>query len=889
MRLWTLCVLCWLCVLCTRGATYEQPDSNSSRSEDDFKNFTSPRDKRALGLILSGLAQVFGYNVSPVQLATLPNANPDPSADGGTTSSSSRQNAPCSNSTQPTSSTAATPRQRETIRFTGVLNFGNTTSLLNHLQEYENIFHGGGSVSNATQAPPSTTTLPSIDPRTPDSRQPLLVTIPLPAVRQPPLPEIPPQDIKLSYPQPYVIVQQGQMPVRNQTAKNKETQAAKDVQTSPPPIVYAQEPHWKKEYEDRLAELERKQEEQAERLRQQERYRNRVKDGGYNGEYEEKQKEYKDEDSGCKENCKANYSTEEDDSRERYEYSGQKGSQENRDDKYREYEKDVVDKDPPSSNYSYFNVEYDKPLPISVDDEQRRPEELRDSYGQLLNSRELIDDGFANYFGKLQQSLSNLYSGPEAPNSGEASREEEDSSSRENEDDGGSNEKAKEYDLPATNKYEEYSLEEDTDTKRKDVENSKEDSPILPARNSNRIPSNENRTYLNEQNSNERVDYSKFMPLLVPVRYLTAPEEQKRAEKSGKANKLSPKESRRPKKENVKPKIGIPERRSPKKLHEGEQKELQAWPAPFDFVLDSTIQTEVVTAKPERSIVKPNVHRKLESHGKGNGKVPRVEDLAKRVDSPERTNRNYPEDVNYRRYKEDLESRQRTSTGRTNPSQRISNRKYPELEDPKLHQRKEASNFMKRYKYISNDNNGKLERPNVKQLQSVRQFPNSMYSKRMDPLKRSTGTTDPVMGYYYSGQYPAEAPGGKGQDTPGFQLISQRSVPAMAFDTPVGGQDLFSFGGNYRLDRQEKDEKSIGFLEGDKKIKGNEAMIGLPVSPHSAYHHGETTKFASEPESKNEKVEMGYYVNSETVMRTSEQKQVNPNESIGYINFAHVL
>lgn len=290
------CAVCTLAVVSERSEVTEWRDgyvSDSSESEYSregtvFSNVNGTRDKRALGLILSGLAQAFGYAVSPVQVASLPNEN---EPDRGTQQSS---NSNSMNTTQSTPTTPA-PRQRETIRFTGVLNFGNSSSILTHLQQYENMFHG----NNSNGAPGSTatpSTVAPVDPRNMNSKpvSPFLMNIPLPTMRQPPLPEIPPQNIPLAYPKPIVPVRNNQETIyrKNESSamfmvENKEIQNAKDVKSPPPPSTtqytpfyrtYTDEPRWKKEHEQRLTELERKQEEHAKRLRQQEQYRNRVKD-----------------------------------------------------------------------------------------------------------------------------------------------------------------------------------------------------------------------------------------------------------------------------------------------------------------------------------------------------------------------------------------------------------------------------------------------------------------------------------------------------------------------------------------------------------------------------------------------------------------------------------
>lgn len=141
MKLSMFHVLCYLCVLTAlvlsaKSDWKNQPVSNPSSSIQETRekkplDASNPRDKRALGLILSGLAQVFGYTVNPVQIASLPNpATESDETRGGTQSSGTQANSTQSNGS---SSTTAAPRQRETIRFTGVVNFGNGTGVLTQL------------------------------------------------------------------------------------------------------------------------------------------------------------------------------------------------------------------------------------------------------------------------------------------------------------------------------------------------------------------------------------------------------------------------------------------------------------------------------------------------------------------------------------------------------------------------------------------------------------------------------------------------------------------------------------------------------------------------------------------------------------------------------------
>lgn len=210
-----LLLLCLIQVLQhTRGIVLKNNDDSYSQDEsfeasesirnieEEVSNLNKTgdvRDKRALGILLQGIMEALGYSVSPIQIAAIPNSPGQINA----RPSSGMMMA----STVPMNSSASAPRQRETLRFTGVLNFGNnlnTTNLVNHLAQYEQLFHGNRTTSAPT---PSSSPSPSssaeyeseenldIDPREPTS-EPLLVKIPLPIV-----PNLPPPQQPLTTPE----------------------------------------------------------------------------------------------------------------------------------------------------------------------------------------------------------------------------------------------------------------------------------------------------------------------------------------------------------------------------------------------------------------------------------------------------------------------------------------------------------------------------------------------------------------------------------------------------------------------------------------------------------------------------------------------------------------
>ncbi|OXU24671.1 hypothetical protein TSAR_007237 [Trichomalopsis sarcophagae] len=217
--------------LSTKHNQQDRDENMIRRIEEEMlalnKSGELPRDKRALGILLQGFMEALGYTVSPIQLGSLPN----PTA-------AAQMPAPAAAAAPPTagmmpappmgmppmmmmgngSAAPPTPRQRETVRFTGVLNFGNnvnTSNLVTHLAQYEQLFHG-----NRTAAPPAAPSAapsaapapsgpppapkPSIDPRSQPLPEPLFVKIPLPIVPNLPPPQPPsPMPIENTYQEEY--------------------------------------------------------------------------------------------------------------------------------------------------------------------------------------------------------------------------------------------------------------------------------------------------------------------------------------------------------------------------------------------------------------------------------------------------------------------------------------------------------------------------------------------------------------------------------------------------------------------------------------------------------------------------------------------------------------
>ncbi|XP_046830424.1 uncharacterized protein DDB_G0283697-like [Vespa crabro] len=713
------------------------PTRSIENNKENLTKVEKYRDKRALGLILSGLAQIFGYTPTPIQLATLPNpvkSDNNPGASGNNQSSfmppmmlplNLPNQVALRSSTQaamPISTTTAQPRPKETIRFTGVVNFGNRSDVVGHLQQYERIFHGSQTTNPPASSSSTSSSIPILSSTTPSSfstmssfdvreslkyRPPLLspylVKIPLPIAPNLPPPISPTTKINFSIKNTNIprrkeqeIVYRKNENIENYNVENKKIQSEKDVAIPENKFqhnIYIGEPYWKKLHEERITQLERKQQECAEKLKEREKERNHI----YRNENDSKQRvigrerernhDYQKEDhSGQKEGLRDrenddgddrereyssnikedgthgnNEDEESENSREPYEeqhpgYPREGPTNEKQkniedyddydeDDSYKNDERKENLKEPGTKVYdnNYTNVNYDKPLPISdYYEKERPPQQLRDSYGEIVDNRALVDERIANYYGdvKNQQTIPQ-----DSPNISDFIEESEEKyeGRPESKNDKQINEDLykklrEEYAIiPLENKYEEYNLE-NNDQSEKDIKNESENPKYENDSTSNKndpIQNSESTPFVDKTNSNElkikkvsnirnnvipiknksfnEFAFVKNSPYILPIRYVYGPDELEEAktrrfhsekvtkeeDHSSNIDARSTTDEKKSQKkklnaEDLTPKIGLPERLTEKKLHEGERKELQIWPAPFDFVFDSTEQTNVL-------------------------------------------------------------------------------------------------------------------------------------------------------------------------------------------------------------------------------------------------------------------------------------------------------
>lgn len=652
---------------------------------NDGQSTENPRDKRALGLLLSGLAQIFGYTVTPIQYASLANSNVT------TPAAMSNSSKPVNVKQQTASSRPANttmPRQQETIRFTGVLNLGNNSDILGHLQRYEQIFHGPRNTTTTMMMTSRPTSMPSakisVDLTTNSPRPPLLapffVKIPLPIAPEL-LPDttIPLEDLGLSNPTPAVSVASGsnentETPVRKEqemvyrsnedteryTVEEKDIYDEKDVRKPMNKYnhqLYVDEPSWNKQQNDRRNELQRKQKERVDELKQQEEERNRDKVVHYNEEemnkrYRNREKEIADRNrnhaskhESANERRPAHDGEEDEDSAERYrEYASQENlSNESSKQPPKKDEKEETEDYPnyddesnkqsnayeqPEDLDKYVEVKYNnQQLPIGDYFHDGNPEVIRNSYGEVLDNKKLEDDRISGYISMFKhpyiQRTPNMYDSERVRNPEDASREENE---KETSAEDGYDEHLirlqklrEEYALPE-NKYEEYDLNDESEADRNDrkserIQNDTRRPNIERPRDKDdgrtRRPTGSNRddvARLENAKSQEEVDFARYMPLVVPVRYIDANDKiqqattrqlnYKEADKSmdSRFSEDNVDTTRITLEKKLTPQIGLPER--PRQLHEGEHKELQVWPPPFDYAFDNT--------EPANTIVPPN-------------------------------------------------------------------------------------------------------------------------------------------------------------------------------------------------------------------------------------------------------------------------------------------
>ncbi|KAL0114085.1 hypothetical protein PUN28_011420 [Cardiocondyla obscurior] len=1028
----------FLCLLCIASASNvlpqevaelkAEPSSSESIIEDllgipvqetngsDQQPADNSRDKRALGLLLSGLAQIFGYTVTPIQFASLPNPNVTRPVAMSKAGVAVQQTA----SSRPTNATV--PKQQETIRFTGVLNFGNNSNILGHLRQYEQIFHGPRSNTTATTTATMTTSRPAtlpakiaLDPQInsqtkPPLLAPFFVKIPLPIAPDllpiSPL-SVPAEDIGLTYQTVPVSTASGseenaETPVRKEqevvyrsnedteryTVEEKDIYDEKDVmKPADSPRVKIDEPSRDKQLNKERGDLQRKQEDRV-KLEPKEEKKNHDKAADYSEE--ETNERYKNREKEItgrnREHVSKNESTEskparddeeDEGSAERHEdyASGENLSNESSKQSSKE-EKEQ------NENYSTYNdlkqfsgykhpenfekyVEYNQQLPIGDYFHENNPEVIRDSYGEVLDDKKLEDDRIAGYVSMFKHPYVQTDDSRRA-HAEDASREENE---RETSEDGYDEhlirlQKLREEYAPPENKYEEYDLNDDSEADRGDRESEipqnrtptkskrpkaervrdKEDSH--PGR-----PTNE----LENARSQEEVDFARYVPLIVPIRYVNANDKPRQAS----AQRLNYKETdksthdrlrendagpaRTVLKESLTPQIGPPER--PRQLHEGEHKELHAWPPPFDYAFDNTQSVTHTVVPPNSRIYYPqnyapnyyqHVMKDTVTQNARDGSTEQPSGYVVVVDNPGYPYR-YPYNVYY--FSNEVVNSRNQAPHLNTEAPRPQNQVYvaqqtvdrqtirvkPNVTEYKLNETTSSprnyyyqsqnavpTNTLDHYKYDFGDRAPQVKEPlnvdvrnpifnsenwsnRIYRTQSpsttieepprpvFTQLQNIAPSNRNVPngLPRSSRHSRMLRRVKKSVQQKDHRENDKNNSTKAPQILINKP-----FNDPQTAHDFFGFS---------KDDYNFGIESDAMKVAEEEKKTVekslLDSAEPVAYQHDDESivKDIDEPENDTDKAKVKEYRNKVATLKVSERRQLKPNGPIEYVDFTRSL
>ncbi|XP_020707606.2 protein bassoon-like [Athalia rosae] len=503
-----------------------------------------PRDKRTLGFIVRGLAGALGYNLSPVQVASLPNPQPQPPAPPAPPPASPKP--PPTASVAPPRKPASPPRpsgpppgpaaspnapapspkstQRETIRITGLVNFGPNANanLPAQLTRYERLFHG-----NSTGAAPAPAPAPAAAPAPSPGKTPVVPPAPRPSLGKIPSPIVPnlspllpptrpptsmaggsPSKPKAASP----VSQEVETEYRNQkdvekfNVENVEIQGDRDPYSALPRAEerHVNPPDWLQGYQERLEELEERQKEYADRLKYHEDLLEKQQQ-----DHENTDERFTHREQEIAERDKARIAIIREKERERNSPRNEDTAKSNDEESNGEYEEDdgppsaghrershsdneddspnrgvERDEDQSPRNYSRYDEEsvqhededyYPKYTNGDKRDEENSPlsggkgtanrPNIRNSYGESLENEGKIDENIADYFVKFKDSRTGLYTPEKMIKDSGGYAKEKEPWWKENQDDFDSrlDKIREEYGTPVApeSKYEEYELEDE--------------------------------------------------------------------------------------------------------------------------------------------------------------------------------------------------------------------------------------------------------------------------------------------------------------------------------------------------------------------------------------------------------------------------------------------
>ncbi|KYN04488.1 hypothetical protein ALC62_04712 [Cyphomyrmex costatus] len=985
----------------------------------DEQSTENPRDKRGLGVLLSGLAQIFGYTVTPIQFASLPNPNATKStAMSNLSKVDVRQHVA---SSKPTNITV--PRQQETIKFTGVLNFGNNSDILGHLQQYEQIFHGRENSTITIPRPAST--LPAkipVDPRTnsqtkPPLLAPFFVKIPLPIAPNL-IPIDPVEHLELSYPTAPASVsdsnENAETPVRKEqetvyrnnedteryTVKEKEIYDEKDVKN---PVsnhnyqLYIDELN--KQQNNKHNELQRKQQERNKNPKQQEEERDRDKADHKEEEINDRYRNREEEIADRNRDASKNESTEErrptyhDDeeekgSAERYkEYASQKnlpnksskqspkkGEKEESEDYHDDNSNEQFNGYKQPENFDkYVEIGYNQQLPIGDYFHESNPEVIRDSYGEVLDNKKLKDDRIAAYISMFRHPYvqTNAYDLQKVRNNlKDASRErnEEETSAEDGYDEHLTRlqKLREEYALPE-NKYEEYDLSNENEADRNDRENLRIQNntfsimsrkPKKPGSIRDKEDDDDDGAVrLENSGSQEQADFGTYVPLVVPVRYIDANDKVQQAT----IRRLNYEETDRPpdrrfnednvgstqtvlKEQNLllTPQIGLPER--PRQLHEGEHKEFQVWPPPFDYAFDNS--------EPATTVVPPNLpnYYPITQNYAPNYYQHVVKEIAAQDASDKSSeqpsgylvvvgNPVHPYGQPYNFYyfsNEAVNSQSQVNPQKSNPHAEVTRPRdpvyvaqqsiskqvvqvKPNITEYNLNKttigprnyyyqpQEIPASVLDRYRYTFEKHTPQTEEPfNVDTRNQIVNTEN--WSNKIYRLQSPSNTADPPRPVFTPLQNIApldQNTQSRSSERPRRSRLLRRRqnsqpekesrkndeeakspqpIPNKTFDNPQSAHDFFGFSkDDYNFESESNNATKVA-EENGKTTEESDAFI---VPEPTAYHHDDESimKQTDEPENDTEKAKVREYRNKVATLRVSERRQLKPNGPIHYVDF----
>ncbi|XP_011063734.1 PREDICTED: uncharacterized protein LOC105151617 [Acromyrmex echinatior] len=973
----------------------------------DKQSTENPRDKRALGVLLSGLAQIFGYTVTPIQFASLPNPNvTKPAVMSNMTKVDVKQNVA---SSQPANITV--PRQQETIRFTGVLNFGNNSNILGHLQQYEQIFHGrqNNTIMMTTSRPASM--LPAKIPMdlgtNLQTQQPLLapffVKIPLPIAPNL-LPIDPVENLELPYPSLPVSVSDSnknmETPIRKEqetiyrsnedteryTVKEKDIYDEKDVKK--PMNKYNHQLHideLNKQQNNKPNELQHKQQEHIKNPNQQEEERNRDKADHYKEEeINERYRNHEEEIADRNRDASKNESTEErrpthhDDeedegSVERHkEYASQKNlpnkssKQSSKDEKEEneDYHDDHSNKQfnrykQPEDFDKYVEIGYQQ-LPIGDYFHEGNPEVIRDSYGEILDNKKLKDNRIADYVNMFKHPYvqTNAYDSQRVHNNPkDVSREEnEEETSAED----GYDEHLirlqklrEEYALPE-NKYEEYDLNDENEADRNDRENLRirNDTSRRPKKPEHFRDKEDNDVRLENAESQEEADFGTYVPLVVPVRYIDANDKVQQAttrrlnykeidksmESRFNEDNMGPMQTIFKEQTLLTPQIGLPER--PRQLHEGEHKEFQVWPPPFDYAFDNTepattiVPSNLPNYYPTTQNYAPNYYqhvvKEIAAQDANDKSSEQPSGYLVVVGNP------YGQPYNFYYFSNEAANSQSQVS---NPHAEVPHSRNPiyvahqqsaseqivqvkpnitkynlneTTNSPRDYYYQKIpqeipANVLDRYRYTFEERRPQTEEPfniDIKsQILNTENWSNKIYrpqppSNTAEQSPRPVFTLQNIPPLNRNTQSRSERPRHlrllrkrrnlqpeiENRKNNEEAMAPQQTLTSKSFNDPQSAHDFFGFSkDDYNFGSESNNAMKV-VEENGKTMEESDAFI---APEPTAYHHDDESiiKQTDEPENDTEKAKVREYRNKVATLRVSERRQLKPNGPIHYVEF----